>query len=423
MRAICSRLDFASLSRTVYRYPILLLVALGAVHASAFESTAVLPKGKRNLQLKFVDTHLRDKSDDGGETVPLSEPLSKELTFARALRGEKSLIKRSMLESAMLLGEFGTDDSLGRFSADLRGHVQVSAPIIAYGLTERLTLAVAIPYYRTATDIEVGFKESATAKAFLASLHEDDRRQFGAAQTAFAKIDGAVFELNKKLRDNGYQELGPWQEEGFGDLTLAAKYLARDEKFHKLSVTAGLVAPTGRVDDPNILTDIGFGDGTWDLAGTLTNDLPFGEEWVWNQYAKYAYQFSAQRDIRLVTEEEPIEGEIERTNYKLGDKINTGTSMNYVPGFGLLVGLAYEYYHKYGDKYQVKDSWVADKYAKDTFQLSHRGELLLGYSSVPAFRRGETPVPFKANLFYSRHLRSLSMPNNDLLGFDASVFF
>src|SRR5690606_15933649 len=79
-------------------------------------------------------------------------------------------------------------------------------------------------------------------------------------------IPGATGSLMQSVVVNTfkYDEVGSWQGSGYGDLEMGAMYRLVDKGTWGMAVTSGFVAPTGRQDDPDILQDIGFGDGQWD---------------------------------------------------------------------------------------------------------------------------------------------------------------
>ncbi|MBP9707267.1 MAG: hypothetical protein KBD78_06450 [Oligoflexales bacterium] len=390
--------------------------------AFAFETTKVLPKGVRNLTIRTVDTSIKDKNNDVGETVPVSDPLQKGLTFDKIIRGEKGILKDLAVVGRDTVG-MEDDTELGSFTADLRGDIRVIAPIFAYGISEKLTFGMAIPYYQAATKIEVGFQKNENADLFIQRLHDLQLTQ-GAIE-AGAKLNNAVGRLQDKLEENGYQRLDQWQQSGYGDLTVLLKYLALDQERIKAAATVGLNAPTGRVDNPDILIDIPFGDGTWDAFTQLTFDFPlYTDELLFNQYTRYRYQFEAQRDIRLITEAEAIEGEKKRVSYKMGDVLTSGVSLQWEPSFGLVTGAAAEYLNKYGDRYDVDNPEVDAKYRNETSQIAWRQNYLLGYSTLPAFKRKSFPAPLKATLMYSTLIRDgVSLPKNELYQLDISLFF
>lgn len=407
-----------------YNLKYALTFALGLVTASsylgAFEDTKVLPKGVRNFTIRTVDTKLDKKNDAEGDHVNLGDPIQKGLTFEKIIAGEEGSLKGLALVGMQSTG-FEEDDSLGTYTADLKAHVRVVAPVFAYGLTDRLTLAIAVPYYQAATNVAVGFKTNETGELFLQALQ--NRQLTAAAVETVSKLNNAIGELQNKLMENGYEPLGDWQKSGYGDTTLAAKYLAFDGDAFDVATTFGVVAPTGRLDNPNILTDIPFGDGTWDAFLQASFDYSFAQGWLLNYYSKYLYQFESERDIRLVTEVESIKGPLEKVNYKMGDIWTTGLSAQWEPDFGLVSGVGLDYLRKFGDRYYVEDPDVDARYRQETYHESVRNTYMLGYSTIPAFRRKAFAAPLKATLVYSRVADSVSNPTNDIYQFDVKLFF
>ena len=390
--------------------------------AFGFESAKVLPKGVRNVNIRSVNTDLSHKTDRSGNSVPLSKPLAQDLTFEKIANGEDQL-NADLLRGFLLENGFDESDSVGRFSADLQGHINVTAPIIAYGLTDKTTIAVAIPYYDAATAVEVGFSPNETAVAFLTALADDKNNNASKAAEVAGKLNNAVGRLNDKLATNGYRELEDWNARGLGDVTIAAKHALVQQSKLELAATGGLVAPTGRVDDPDILNDIAFGDGQWDVFGQATVDEHVGNSITLNQFAKYTHQLPGRKPVREATDEEAIEVEKKQARFKLGDKVDLGTSVQWQPSFGLVSGVGYTYFQKYADLYRDVEGAAKDKLERDTEQRAHNTEFVLGYSTVPLFKRGEFAVPFEMKLTYVRQLASRNMPVTDLAQFDLSLFF
>ncbi len=399
----------------------ILAAAVLCQQAQAFESTKVLPKGVRNVTIRTVDTKVTTKTSQKGEVEPIAEPLNKALTFDKIIRGEKG-VKKNLARGGMDYLGLTEADSVGDYNADLRAHVRVIAPIIAYGLTDKLTLAIAVPWYQAATNVDVGFQPSALGQSFINRLSGDPNYQLSAAHVAGNKLNDAVGELQKKLTDNGYKNLDSWRQSAWGDTTLAAKYLLFTSEHFKTASTLGVVAPTGRKDDPNILTDLPFSDGSWDSFAQIIFDFPITKDVVVNQFSKYTYQFKNRREIRLVTEAEAIEGSTDMVTIKMGDHVTSGASLQYEPRWGLVTGIGAEYFRKFGDRYDTEDL-VAEKYQKDTAQTSWRNTVKLGFSTVPLYQDKKVAVPFIISAMYSQHKSSVSMPTNDILTVDVNLYF
>jgi hypothetical protein len=388
----------------------------------AFETTRVLPKGIRSLSLKSMDTFLEYKTNSSGKKELLSKPLSKDLTFKNIVQNEEG-IKKAALEGFLLQEQFSLDESLGAFSAQMKGHVQVTVPILSYGLTDSITLAIAMPYYQSAIGIETVFRSNSRADDFVARLHSPEYNQTQAAREASEKIGNAVEELNTKLVENGYQRLKSRSSSGPGDAVIALKYRFLDHNKIKLATTSGSVLPTGKMANPNILGDIPFGDGNFDLFAGIQSDYFFSDVFFANGTFKYTYQTIAQKTMRLPTEEEPIKVPLGKVRYQLGDKIDLQASLQYEPDSGLLAGFGYLFYQKGKDQYGIPEPKAKEKAEQDTAESSHYGEVKIGYSTVPGFKKGQFPIPLLASIEYKKHLISRNSPVKDMITADVSVFF
>lgn len=404
----------------------LCLVAVLMISQSSlgFENTKVLPKNVRKLSLRSAETGFKEKTDSSGSTVSVVSPLAKDLTFKQISKGYSG-IDRTQVEAFLQANSFGEDESVGKFSADFAGNVSVTAPIFAYGITDRLTLGGAIPYYRAKTSVKVGFRPNERGQQFLNSLADPYTNQVAKAQEAGAKLNDAVGQLNEKLVSNGYESLGEWEKSGWGDTTILAKYSALQAPQLIMALTGGFVAPTGTVDDPDVLTDIPFGDGQWDVFSAVTLDQPVFKYFYFNEYAQYTVQLPGRRPVRLKTAEEPIEVPKENVSFKLGDKVDAGTSFNWDSYDGAVVGVGYTYFRKFSDRYQLGESHADAREAlqEDTAQSTTEAEFQLGYSGIRAYQRGQLVAPFEIIGSYKKQLRGINSPIKDLAQLDVNLFF
>lgn len=392
----------------------------------AMESTKVLPKGVRSINLRIVDTTIDQKTNRQGTPLPLAHPLSQDLTFKKIADGEDT-IKGNLLRGFLLGEGIDLDTSVGSFDADLKARVRVTAPIFAFGLYEKLTIALAVPYYRARTNVAIGFKPNENAAAFLNALSRPENNQVAAAREAGEKINRAVDRLNEKLTDNGFAALGPWEDEGIGDVTLAAKALVAQGHLARRPVafasTAGFVAPTGKVDDPQILTDIPFGDGQWDIFGQLSFDEEILDSVTFNQTLKYTHQLEGQKKVRAIREDEKIEVPLTSTRFKPGDRWETNISLAWQPSFGLVSGVGYSAMKKLGDRYKLDQEETKRELEKASDQTGQQLEGTLGYSTVSAFQRGTVPIPLELKMTLTRPMASQNTPVSSLAQLDFTMFF
>lgn len=388
-----------------------------------FESTKVLPKGIRNISIRTIYTEASTQTDENGNLEPLAEPLWRPLRFSNVLKGETGL-KRQQLEGLMLQQGFTESDSVGNFYAQLNAQINVWAPIVAYGLSDKITLGFAAPVYNSSTAIQAGFRSNTNADTLIASLNDPLTNNTESARELADKLQNAIGGLNDKLEDNGFSRLSKWSDTGLGDITVLAKMLVVDSDIFKFANTVGFVAPTGRVDDQNIMTDIAFGDGQWDIFNQVTMDQVVSSGIFFNQWAKYTYQAPASLDLRQKTYEETIDIETKSTRFKLGDKVEAGSSVQFEQeSTGLTAGLGLSYFRKFSDRYDVEAPLVKKELQRDSAEDALYWQARLGYTTLPAFRRNEFAVPLTASIEYRKQYQSRNQPTTDFTQIDIGIFF
>lgn len=390
--------------------------------AFGFETTKVLPKGVRNLDVRSVYTATSVKTDPEGNEISLANDLYKPLKFKNVLQGEEGL-KRTQLKAFMLARGFDDEDTVGEFRASLNAQINVVAPILAWGLSDRTTLAVAVPYYSTSTDINVGFRTNEGGERLIQAFTDPSVNYYYAAVEAAQKFQNAVGRLNERLVANSYEELSAWNQTGWGDTTVALKSLNLNDPHFRIASTVGFVAPTGRKDNPSILTDLPFGDGQWDVFGQLTFDQYIFGNVFFNQFGKYTYQAPGRRTVRWKTSEETVMAVPHPTSYKLGDKVDAGFSLQFEQESGIVGGIGTAYFRKYADTWDVNDIAVKSELQRDTAQDAVYWEAKLGYSTVSAYQRKEFALPLSISAEYKKQYQSRNMPITDFAQFDLNLFF
>lgn len=391
----------------------------------AFEDAQVLPAGVRRVELKYFHAILDSRTDSNGIPRGLGNQLEKNITYNDFI-GERQGAERRQLEGFLKSNQIDKQDAVGSLKADVKGALNVIAPTFGYGFTDTFSFGIAVPYYSAVTDTKVGFNPNSNADRFVGLLADPKVGLSHKAVEAVDAINGVTDTLDEKLERSGYKKLGRWDDAGLGDVILKGKYQALDTGVHRFATDFGGRLPTGKTDDPDILTDVQFGDGTFDLFTGVIYDYrlvqlsPYTPFFI-NTFAKYTYQAPSARTIRMKTATEVIEVPKKNVAYKLGDFVDAGVSLQLDTYAGLVGGVGYQYFYKMKDKYEAGES--SRFYEEDSRQWAHKGEAMIGYSSVNAFRRGAFFMPFTSYLVYERQLKSVNMPVQHLVELDLKFYF
>jgi hypothetical protein len=395
---------------------------IASINATAFETTKVMPRGIRSLIFKSLTTSINDKTDSQGVPHPLAEPLEKPATFKDMIKettGTKKLLLRALIHD-----KFANQDSVGAYSSEMKGNLSAFIPIFSYGMTDNLTFAVAVPFYHAKMGVKIGYTPSENAVKFKKLLLDENTKSTAKAQEFTDKMNHAVRELNNKLHQHGYASLDNWEGSGTGDTNLVAKYHMFTRGAFSMASSTGLILPTGRVQDPDVLMSMPFGDGIFAAFYELISDEDLGHGFFLNQFAKFTYQKADHRHLRVKSEEDPIEVGKEDVSFKLGNKIDMGTSIQYDAPFGLLAGLGFTYSKKYADRYRLQDYYASEQeWEKDTGQMSDYIETKIGYSSIPAVLRKQFLLPIMIYAEYKKQIKSVNTAKNDLFSIDMAFFF
>lgn len=388
----------------------------------ALEKTTVLPKGVRNIRVKQIATTIREKYDAERKRQALAKPLEKKLYFKDIVNKETGAKK--LLLKSFLLNKFSLSESLGQFQAQMAAHVQVTVPLVSYGITDNLTVALAVPFYQANVGVKIDFNTSANAQGFVASLVDEKSNQIKTARDVAYKLNHATDSLNEKLVENGYQKLSPWKGKGLGDIILALKYRFYNKKVLKAASSMGISIPTGRISDPDILNDIPFGSGALSFFTSIISDQNITDWFFINQYVKGTFSFPNIKKVRLITEEESIAVPKKSVDYKLGSKVEAGLSGQLDTSFGLIGGFGYVYERKLSDQYAIENNpKVKSRLEKETDHFTNHIIAKVGYSSLNAFKQKKLPIPAIASVEYKKQLMSKNAAVKDILSFDLALFF
>jgi hypothetical protein len=396
-------------------------ILLVPVSALSFEDTRVLPSGVRSFRLIGITSDITQKTDANGVEAPLAKPIEKPLTFKDVLKGESTPLRASLARGYLEYAGFSESDSVGRFDGDVRSRLTVFVPAAMVGVSDRLTLAAALPIVNASVAVDLAFRPNGTGQRFLNSLSETYNNQTALAREAGEKMNGAVGELNRTLRDNGYRSVSDWHATGPGDLNLVAKYRLFSMRAVSGAISGLVVAPTGRRDDPNNLMDRGFGDGQWDAGAGFALDEPLVTSLTASQFVKYTVQLPGEKEARMVRADEPIEVPVRSVRFKPGNKLESGVALQYAASTGVGLGVGYTFYQKGADTYWAGRS--SSELEKGTNEESHEASIELGYNSIQAFLRKEFALPFDSKFVYKHQLASVNMPVTHFLQVETALFF
>ncbi len=385
---------------------LLLLVFTTAVHAQVWK---VLPKGVRIIGYRNVSTSaITSNFNQSGQ----------ESSLGASLRVDGEALNK-MMNYAIIPGETmdkAAYDNLliGAYDVDAKAQMNVHGAGFGYGITDKVMFYGEIAHYTARVKANIKrtsgnsydetadllLKAGGTINTFLA---ENIRNMVDANESTIQSV------ITNQYK---YQPVGDWHGSGYGDMETGFMINLIDRGTWGLMIYPGTVLPTGRQDDPDILQDIGFGDGQFDLFAELATGYVASDNLAFGTTLRYTYQAPTTKTLRIPEERDfqlsSTKGEFD---VKYGDKINwmlnTTISLNDWISFTPAYRLLYQMPSKYTSKY----SEANDHLAYNSDKVEHQGQITTTLSSITPFLKKEFMLPAQVNVNLVRTLGGKNTPN------------
>ncbi len=371
---------------------------LGLAGTSFAQTWAQLPKGVRCLGYRNVTTSpIKSNFNQFRSESSLSTSFRLDAQVLNKMAGNIIIPGQDLDEKAykeLLVGEYGVD-------AQARANVHGFG--LAYGLTDKIMLYGEIAYYNANVDSRIKRLKGNNYKAVEDYL----RNKPGATYS-----DKAISELVRNLPDVNehnvqsaivnefnYKPIGAWQGKGYGDMETGVMFKAIDKGTWGLQIYPGVILPTGTQDDPNVLQDIGFGDGQVDVFGELGTGYIVNDNLSFGTRFRYTYQTPTSKELRVPTSRDfPLSAESGKFDVKLGNKLNfmVNSTLAFNDWFSLTPVYRYLYQAKsqYDSEYKTANEFLS--YNSD--KQEHQVQLTASVSSIQPFLKKKFALPAQFNI-------------------------
>lgn len=389
-----------------------------------------LPKGVRLGVYRNVKSQVDSSFNRSSSESPFSYELKADVNFLESIENEGV---QTALELLNPYPDAYNKINLGEYKIQAQANVNVDGYGFAYGITNKLTAYMALPIFSANVSLKYNRTQSNNYKDVADSLQNttgDDLAQaigdFVDEYSNQLDVDGSFIQ-NLVTNGFGYDEVGSWQGSGIGDIELGMMYNFLTRRKYGLLVSAGAVAPTGRIDDPDIIQDIGFGDGQWDLFTEFGGSYHLSRSFVVNSFVRYTHQLSSDKDLRVPFSEDISFGdEKTRFNEKLGDKFLFHLSNEYYANDWLTFKADYEYeriaqaqYRAYDSNYSYSNSYLAN----NTESSSHTARVTGEITSVGLYQKKKFVLPGAVKFIYQTTLEGTNTAKIDRYELEFRMFF
>lgn len=390
------------------------------------ENTLVLPPSVRNPRMKNLFMSVEGKFNRYGIEEPLGAKLNKRISWQDIVDSQQSAEDKALVAGTLESEGMSLESSPGRSTGEVKTFADVKIPVIAWGASERWTLAAAVPMYRVQVRADTGFVRHASngeAQRFIEAVQKDNPEK---ANEAARKLQDPV---NQKLTRLGYKNVRSETFSGVGDIRLVSKYLLSRGRRTTVAMRNDVTLPTGRAPDVDRALDIPMGDGQLDLGTGLIVDHQLTSEFRLNAYGSYVAQLPDRMERRAPTSAtDSLSDQKENMRRDLGDQITLGSSLNYdlASLYGLSAGAGYSF------QFQRSTSFSGSRFSREKYQLLeqefplqalHAMTYSLGFSTVEWFRAKKFAVPFQANVSYSVPFIGRNVTTNNVVAAELVMFF
>lgn len=340
--------------------------------------------------------------------------------------------------------------TLGRSEVSFDWHLVFVDFTLLYGLTDRLTVGVGIPYRWVRNEVK--------ARVDPATANVGKNPAFGApGQPAFIPIAAGGIPLTTEdvqallgrgldvngdgtvdVAGFGFKRFETFETHALGDLEIGARYQYLKTTDWRLAFTGGVRFPTGRVDDPDNLTDGALGSGAYALLFRLNNDYIVSNLWkatpsrgddpgdlVLNGTFRYDLVLPDKQTLRVPGDvNNPITVNKENVSRDLGDRFEFEVSGRYTVLRGFSATALYKFGFKLEDEISGKRGFAYESLERETATTEHVYIVGLSYSTIPWYAEKTFPVPMRVSLLYrDRFAGSNNLMKARYIGLVVDIFF
>lgn len=388
-----------------------IFVLLGSFIAEA-QVHKTLPKGVRLLAYRNVTTNnIKATYNQTQAETPLSYDINADSKSLREVSAEiEAYFDYIKAQNPTAYNQF----TLGEFNLSAQARLNVQGIGTGYGITDRLTVYGILPYYKA--EVQMKYKQLKTTnnKKIADDLYNTAGNDVDAT---IANLTGSNIDVNGNLLQSivvntfNYEEVGSWQGQGYGDMEFGAMYNLIDRTLWGMSATFGIVAPTGRVDDPDILQDIGFGDGQWDLFSEVAAGFSATNRLTLGSTLRYTYQMPGDRKFRIpYSRDFMLSSDTGNFNVKFGDKIDATFLGSYQFNDWFSLSPAFDIQYQGKSKFDSVYGSADDYLAQNSDRMAHIGRLTASVSSIQPFLKKQFLLPASVNIIVQQTLAGKNVP-------------
>lgn len=322
--------------------------------------------------------------------------------------------------------------SIGKSIVSFRYKFEDVISVLQYGLTDQLTIGVMIPYFWQKNEVTARLDSTNATVGKNPSLNS----------LTPLSVPGTVRLTTKDVQDligrgldiNGdgkidvpgfhFKLLKTWSGQKAGDIEIGGRYQYLKTENWRLAFTGGVRLPTGQVDDPDDLADIGFGSGVYAFLFRFNHDYIGIKNLLLNATLRYDLVLPNHERLRVPDNvDQPITVNEENVARKIGDKVELETSGMYEFSKGFYFSLLYKYGYKSKDHVSGDRGFHYESLESKTRATEHIGIASLRYSTIPLFQAKTFPLPMIVDISYRNRFAGTNVLKSQYISLNLGCYF
>lgn len=379
----------------------------------------VLPKGVRIVGYRNVTTSKITKNfNQSGQESALGSSFRIDASTFNAMTG--NIISTNLDPAAynsLVVGEYQVDAS-AQFNVHGTG--------FGYGITDNVMFYGEIAYYNAIVKANIKRTAGNTYEEVARMLEQNG----GTQNTIFAENLRQMVDANESTIQSvitnyyGYKPIGDWYGKGYGDMETGFMAKLIDKGVWGLMFYPGVILPTGRTDDPDILQDVGFGDGQFDLFGEMATGYVVNDSLHFGTILRYTYQAPTTKALR-VPEQRDFQLSTIKDDFRIkyGDRINWQLSSTLHFNDWISITPIYRFMYQMPSRYDSENAEANDYLAVNSDKLEHVGQLTTTFSSITPFLKKQFILPAQVNVNLIKTLEGRNVPSASRFEIELRMLF
>lgn len=401
------------------------LMLLAAPLSHAMDSTEILPVGIHSPAMRFgFVSGVDSKYTADGSVMSLNEINTVNFDAAQLARIDPEVTTLVNVLNQFSQQQLGSQINLGTLRVETEPSVRYIAPIYARGITDRLTLAVAVPvvFYENKLTMNQSASNVNAVCAQFKSLQED----FPDLKDACQRLDVKVVDAARdEIKKQGFKPIQDRKETVMGDAQLVGLWKAHESGETSTTLRTTLTLPTGQKNDPDDLADLGIFGLTAVEPALLFNYLP------WNRI-----RLALKAGYKFVVPDHPTmrvpggEGDIlpgtqtkERISRNIGDSLLFGGAVNLAITSAITLAGGYEFSHKFADTFAGARGARYDLLARNTKAQSHKLRAAISYDTIALYQRTKSVPPLKLDYEIANTVAGMNSERQMVNELSLTMFF